>query len=220
MPCIARFLLAALALCGPLAHAAGPTGRLNDTGQTQCYDSSNNSVACTAANTGDTSAMPRQDARFGRDAAAAAGQLTKVGGGSAGFDFTALDASGNATTPGSHVCVRDNVTNLIWSTETIGNVTWAAAQTAPTTYSRCSYPAGWRVPTRRELLSIVHHRFFSPTIDGAYFPATQTASYWSSDTYTYAPSIGNAWIVDFSNGSTLAERKINTNPVRLVHSGP
>ena len=216
MPCIARFLLAALALCGPLAHAQ-PTGRLNDTGQTQCYDSSNNSVACTAANTGDASTLPRQDARFGRDAAAAAGQLTKVGGGAAGFDFTALDANGNATSPGSHVCVHDNVTNLIWSTETLSN-TWAGAQTAATTYSRCGYPSGWRLPTRRELLSIVHDGASNPAIDSTYFPATQSAWYWSSD--TYAPNPTGAWFVGFGLGNTGANSRTSTFQVRLVQSGP
>ena len=218
MPCIARFLLAALALCGSLAHAAGPTGRLNDTGQTQCDDGSNNMVACTASNTSDASTMPRQDARFGRDAAAVAGQLTKVGGGAAGFDFTALDASGNATSPGSHVCVRDNITNLIWSTESISNVTWAAAQAAVPTYSRCGFTSGWRAPTRRELLSIVHHGASNaPTIDTTYFPAAPTGWYWSSD--TYAPSTGNAWIVDFGSGTSFGRYKLFSGPVRLVHSG-
>ena len=218
MPCIARFLLAALALCGSLAHAAGPTGRLNDTGQTQCDDGSNNMVACTASNTSDASTMPRQDARFGRDAAAAAGQLTKVGGGAAGFDFTALDANGNATTPGSHACVKDNQTKLIWSTETISNVTWVDAQTTATTYSHCGYTTGWRLPTRRELLSIVHHGASSLAIDSTYFPATQSDWYWSGD--TYAPDPTKAWYVIFGFGNTGAYSK-TTYPtrVRLVQSG-
>ena len=53
-------------------------------------------VACSVANTGNAAAYPRQDARFGRDAAQAAGQLlpAKTGGGAAGFDFTPHDADG------------------------------------------------------------------------------------------------------------------------------
>ncbi len=81
---------------------------------------------CSAANTGDTAPSPRQDARFGRDAAAKAGALTKTGGGAAGFDFTPLDTSGNTITltgtpPVPSVtpaCVRDNVTGLIWEVKT------------------------------------------------------------------------------------------------------
>ncbi|CAK0762745.1 exported hypothetical protein [Gammaproteobacteria bacterium] len=100
----------------PLAHAA-----LNDTGQDTCFDGAR-LVACTEANTGDNAANPRQDGRYGRDAQARAGQLAKTGGGMAGFDFTALDASGHPTIPKSgatpHPCVKDNVTGLTWEVKT------------------------------------------------------------------------------------------------------
>lgn len=109
-------LLASLSL----SHVVTAAG-LNDTGQSLCYDGTN-MVACTATNTGDAAPYPRQDGRYGRDAAATAGALTKIGGGAAGFDFTALDAAGNPTTPSSgatpHPCVRDNVTGLIWEVKT------------------------------------------------------------------------------------------------------
>ena len=93
-----------------LSSAIGP---LNDTGITFCgeADSGNNSP-CTG------SEPFGQDAHYGRDAAAAAGTLTKIGSGHGGFDFTALDVTGQPTTPGTaenpHSCVRDNVTGLIW----------------------------------------------------------------------------------------------------------
>ncbi|MDP3616349.1 MAG: hypothetical protein Q8R49_00785, partial [Rhodoferax sp.] len=74
----ASLLALLLAVCG--AQAAGPTGLLNDTGQTQCDNGSNVLGACNAASTGDASIMPRQDGRFGRDAALP----VKVGGGAAG----------------------------------------------------------------------------------------------------------------------------------------
>ena len=79
----------------PAPWPALATG-LNDTGVTSCFDGTT-LVTCTAANSGDSAAYPSQDARFGRDAARAAGKLpAKIGGGAAGFDFTPLDASGNA----------------------------------------------------------------------------------------------------------------------------
>jgi Protein of unknown function (DUF1566) len=89
----------------------------NDTGITFCGDDITNVADCaTVAINGGS--HPRQDARYGRDVAAMAGQVTKVGGGEAGFDFTALDVSGLPTTPGSsatpHPCTRDNVTGLVW----------------------------------------------------------------------------------------------------------
>jgi hypothetical protein len=108
------FLLSWVALP---ALAAG----LNDTGIGFCGDETTNSANCTTVFV-DTGTHPGQDARYGRDAAAAAGKLPKVGGGEAGFDFTALDASGQPTTPGSganpHPCVRDNVTALVWEVKT------------------------------------------------------------------------------------------------------
>lgn len=63
---------------------------------------------------------PGQDARFGRDAAAAAGQLKKTGGGASGFDFTKLDARGRPlpADAASWSCVRDNNTGLIWEVKT------------------------------------------------------------------------------------------------------
>jgi hypothetical protein len=114
--------LAAALLLGASAAQAAPTGLLNDTGQTQCADANDALVTCDSATTGDAGTRPRQDGRFGRDVASP----TKVGGGAAGFDFTPLDASGNAIAlTGSPAvpaatprCVKDNVTNLIWEVKT------------------------------------------------------------------------------------------------------
>jgi hypothetical protein len=110
--------------------------------------------------------------------------------------------------PGAHECVADNVTGLVWSTETL------AAQSWPSTIlsaSRCGVGTGWRLPTRRELLSIVHHGASGPAIDGTYFPATQSAPYWSSDTQG-----GTAWAVDFHDGATLRDAVAQPHAVRLV----
>ncbi len=96
---------------------------LNDTGIPFCSDDSTNTAHC-ATVSADGGTQPRQDARYGRDAAAVAGKLPKDGAGEAGFDFTALDASGQPTTPTSgdtpHPCVRDNVSGLIWEVKTDG----------------------------------------------------------------------------------------------------
>lgn len=97
--------------------AYSQTRPLNDTGIDFCQDGNmNNNKPCLGTESAG------QDAHYGRDAQAAAGTLTKIGGGGKGFDFTALDASGNPTTPSSgatpHPCVRDNVTGLIWEVKT------------------------------------------------------------------------------------------------------
>ena len=233
-------LALAAALCTPLAQAQ-PTGRLNDTGQALCYDGSATMVACTSANTGDGATYPRQDGRFGRDRAG----MAKVGGGAAGFDFTRLCWNGNAEgsgtctgalvantsasasgTPGTDwACTKDNHTNLIWSLQTVSGVTWVdATSTAGSSpiaahngASRCGFATDWRVPTRRELLSIVHHGAYSPAIDGAYFPATVSSGYWTND--SYAPNPVGAWLVDFDNDGTSANFKTSAGHVRLVRSG-
>ncbi|WP_209422983.1 Lcl C-terminal domain-containing protein [Melaminivora jejuensis] len=162
-------------------------------------------IPCSAAATG-------QDGSQGRDAQAAAGQLPKVGAGAAGFDFTALDALGMATAAGSHDCVADHVTGLVWSAETLAAQGWMDAASAAASYSHCGIASGWYLPTRRELLSIVHHGASGLAIDGDYFPATASAPYWSSDA---APG-GQAWAVNFSDGATLRSSATQTYPARYV----
>ena len=240
-PISPRFLMLPLALVIPLsALAAGPTGLLNDTGQTACQDNSAIAACATVATDGGT--HPRQDARFGRDAKAAAGTLTKTGGGAAGFDFTKMcwngDVGGSGACTGTLVanttgtasgsastdwaCTRDNVTNLIWSLQSVSSTNWTDATTthptAMNTASRCGFATGWRAPTRRELLSIVHLGASSPVIDGNYFPATVSNYYWSSD--VYAPGTTSAWGVHFLDGGPLAYNKPLFYYVRLVRSGP
>jgi hypothetical protein len=89
--------------------------QLNDSGITWGgnYPAGNSSTC-----TGET--IAQQDCSQGRDAQAAAGTLSKIGAGKAGFDFTKLDASGNAlaASASSWSCVKDNVTGLIWENKT------------------------------------------------------------------------------------------------------
>ncbi|MFS8086424.1 MAG: DUF1566 domain-containing protein [Acidobacteriota bacterium] len=92
------FLAAFLSLTG-LAHAVGPNNALNE-----------------------PATHPRQDASQGRDAAAVAGTLVKVGGGAKGFDFTKIANNGSVlpanaalgTGASAWGCTYDNVTGLLW----------------------------------------------------------------------------------------------------------
>ncbi|WP_127022415.1 DUF1566 domain-containing protein [Rheinheimera mangrovi] len=96
------------------AEVITASGKLNDTGISWCADGVQNNLACPVEG------YAGQDGEHGRDALARAGQLQKVGGGDAGFDFTKLDASGNDL-PASATewsCVRDNHTGLIWEVKT------------------------------------------------------------------------------------------------------
>lgn len=220
------------------ALSLGPTGRLNDTGQTLCDNGANVLVACSAANTGNASAMPGQDGRFGRDVASPA----KIGGGAAGFDFTRIcwngDAQGTGTCTGTLVangtgtatatpttdwaCTKDNVTNLIWSMQT-QSASWDAAtaltypEAGHNTPARCGYSSRWRMPTRRELLSITDLGKYNPVIDVGYFPGTDTI-YWTGDNSVTYPIY--AWAVFFeSSGGVNGWLKTDALGVRLVRSG-
>jgi hypothetical protein len=226
-----------------IAQTIGGEGLLNDTAQTLCANDANDAMTvCENAITGETSTNPRQDGRFGRDVAAPA----KLGGGSAGFDFSRVcfnghtqgsgtcigtlirntGASASASPSTDWACTKDNVTNLIWSLQSeFGDWTYFAQTTlvdATNHSGRCGFNSGWRLPTRRELLGIVHFGKDSPPrIDSDYFPATQSNWYWSND--TYAPDPEKAWVVDFFIDGSTAFWDKNGFPgspfVRLVRNG-
>jgi len=162
---------------------------LNDTGQDDCFNGAE-LVPCMENNTGDNSPYPRQDGQYGWDARARASQLEKIGGGMAGFDFTALDTNGNPTTPASgarpHPCVRDNVTGLMWEVGLHNmnrSYTWNEANSyvdAVNTASLCGYK-DWRLPMPQELVGILNYGLdYTARIDARYFPNTTFSFFWSS----------------------------------------
>ena len=154
--------------------------QLNDTGQTACTDSAGTAIACNAV-----SDHPGQDGRFGRDAQA----------GAPAFRLTADSG-----------CVQDNITGLTWADETLAPAPWASFNGMA--YSRCGIASGWRLPTRRELLSTVHHGTSHPA---STLPNTQNAPYWSSDVQGT-----NAWAVDFTDGNTRHIAQAESHPARLA----
>ncbi len=206
----------------------------NDTGQVQCGDGTG-LVSCTAAIDADDGTYPRQDARFGRDAAASASQLTKTGcnypnGSSsfpcaAGFDFTAIchDGFANCTDPantagytaasgvsnphGGWSCTLDNVTGLTWALHPGADVGTDGAVQANAA-SLCGF-TDWRLPQRRELVSIVDYGAQSPAIDTNYFPGSLPVFYFAAE---------GSWGVDLDNGSSYVGT-FPTSVVRLVR-GP
>ncbi len=76
----------------------------------------------------------------------------------------------------------------------------------------------WRLPTARELTSVVNRRtYYPPPIDAIYFPNTVSSYYWSSTTL---PSlIIGAWSVHFDSGSVSPYDKSYGHRVRAVRGG-
>lgn len=160
----------------------------------------------------------------------------------------AITLTGNPPVPSyTPRCIWDRVTNLIWEVKTDDGALQDKGLTygwGTQTTGRCSgdqSPAGcstdnyisainaasvcpvsgaglWRLPTRRELLSIVDIGRNSPSIDTAYFPNTVSWFYWSSD--GFAPLPAYAWDVHFLHGAVDPNPQTNDFAVRLVRSGP
>ena len=211
---------------------------LNDTG---IHWGGNYPTGDNATCVGET--ISEQDCAQGRDAQAAAGNLTKIGAGQAGFDFTKLDSSGNALADNaiSWSCVKDNHTGLVWEVKTTmagihnkDNVYRWGGKTALLTGTfgdrfndwdtlvdgsnsgsgLCGF-TDWRVPSAGTLLSIVNFGQVDPKIDVNYFPNTN-GSYWSST--PRASDSGNAY--SFSNGGIgYYNGRTDSMAVRLVRGG-
>jgi hypothetical protein len=185
------------------AEAVEPSRPLNDTGVRFCGAavSTNANPICVPNPSG-------QDRQYGRDAAAADGQLVapfaKVGGSadsSNGFDFTKIANNGTVLAAGialgsgttDWACTRDNVTGLMWEVKVnqgghprdMNNIyTWTAAGTYVMTVnasSLCGH-TDWRLPTIQELSTIVDYgqQSPSPMVDPSYFPNTVATFFWSS----------------------------------------
>lgn len=161
---------------------------LPDTGQTKCYDTDGNVIAC--ASTG-------QDGEYSINP----------------MSFT---DNGNGT-------ITDNITGLMWQQQDNDTTyNWyQASGTAEATYN----PSGainvcgsltlgghndWRLPTKRELVSIVNLGTYSPAIDVGAFPGTKGTNsiasyYWTST--TNAENTTYARGIKFYDGQVTNERK-------------
>jgi Protein of unknown function (DUF1566) len=93
--------------------------------------------------------------------------------------------------------VTDTRTGLVWQRSIAASkYTWTAA------LSHCpARGAGWRLPTLKELLTLIDPATSFPAIDRAAFPSTpQSEAFWSA-----TPAVGAepfvAWYVEFLNGN-------------------
>ena len=115
--------------------------------------------------------------------------------------------------------VTDSKTDLEWQDDALANdMSWQSA---------IDYCEGlflnskddWRLPNKKELLSIVDYSAYDPAISSVF---EEIASdffkyYWSST--TYASDTGDALLVNFKNGYTDNSSKHHDYSVRCVRSG-
>jgi hypothetical protein len=113
--------------------------------------------------------------------------------------------------------VVDTKTKLVWQqTPSTSTYTWSNAKTYCPSLASTLGGSGWRVPTLKELLTLVDRsRATGPVIDPTAFPATSSVLYWSATTMAWAT--GGAWIVNFATGeATTTGAVTNQNLVRCV----
>jgi murein DD-endopeptidase MepM/ murein hydrolase activator NlpD len=112
--------------------------------------------------------------------------------------------------------VTDIATGLMWEQTETRAMTWEEALA----YSEDLDLAGfrdWRLPTIRELSSLVDDSRREPSIDTAYFPGSRPSVYWSSTTHAQYPTL--AWHIQFDDGRVLSGHKGRRYYVRAVRGG-
>ena len=72
----------------------------------------------------------------------------------------------------------------------------------------------WRLPTARELLTIVHFGATNRLIDPVYFPNSLMVNVWTGS--TYAANASQAWVANFGSGQLGAGARASPFGVRLV----
>jgi len=112
--------------------------------------------------------------------------------------------------------VYDTKTKLTWQQIVSQSSTyaWTDAQNHCTLLNVSRGESGWRLPTLKELVSIVEDARISPSIDPTAFPSTPGHGFWSLSR-SHANS-ANAWYVDFNGGSALTSAMSTAFSVRCV----
>ena len=227
----------------PQKATGGATGKLNDTGITTCADNYQNNLPCPQAGFAGQDAEFGRDANqaTNNDADGHAGfSFTKISSTGAELPASATELScvkdnvtglmwevktddgglhdkdwtyswyepdgtkngGNAGAQGGGSCVGSQCDTYAY-VQAVNAAGWCGAK-------------DWRMPTKRELNSIVNHNRKYPAIDPVYFPNTLSQCYWSS-----SPNIHNndlVWCLGFDDGSDRVSNKAGSPRLRLVRA--
>ena len=77
----------------------------------------------------------------------------------------------------------------------------------------------WRLPSIRELQTLVDRTRYAPAIDSATFPNTPSSEFWSASPNVGPGYSGYAWVVSFNFGNANGNVRSNAYQVRLVRAG-
>jgi hypothetical protein len=139
---------------------------------------------------------------------------------------SATDARYERNTP---TIVTDKNTGLMWricvegktgdqcETGTAVNASWGEALIYASNTNEGKSLDGykdWRLPNIRELNSLVEVQCANPTINSRIFPNTPATHIWTSSPYGTLDFY--SWYVDFSNGETNTDDRLNAKGIRLV----
>jgi len=111
----------------------------------------------------------------------------------------------------------DKFTGLMWQTGEIDWMTWENALKYCENLTLAGHK-DWRLPTIKELASILKMDTYEPTINREIFPGTVSSYYWSSTTTSYSKD--KAQLFGFQYGYNYSHwSKINGGYVRAVRGG-
>jgi PKD repeat protein len=168
--------------------SAGPDAGLSDAGKTDAG----------GEDAGDEDAGERPDAAVVTDAGVASAPPCRY--------TIANDGTPEGT-------VHDVVTGLTWQQKVLaGTYSWSGAEA-----SCQSLGSDWRLPTLKELASIVDVSAWNPAIDEAAFPGTPGGFFWSSTLLGNDAGTGEVWGISFGDGNVHTAAVGTNSSVRCVH---
>ena len=162
--------------------------RTRDTGQVKCYDD-NQEINCPVPG----------DPFYGQDA-----------------HYVINPPGYEVKTINGDEVVTDRVTGLTWQRHEDGKKrTWREAMDYCENLTIGGYP-DWRLPTKKELQSIIDYSFFGPALDTACFPYSYQRDdyYWSATIRVFLSVF--AWKVSFWDGQVKISNEGDYNYVRAV----
>jgi hypothetical protein len=126
-----------------------------------------------------------------------------------GFAARAAAPAGRFVVSGDSKTVSDSKTGLVWQREVPSiTKTWADARTWCRNNSSNLPGTGWRLPSVKEITTIVDSSVSNPAIDVAAFPNTPSVWFWTSTPWAGSSSVGGggpaAWVVNFPNGQAAS----------------